>query len=288
MIAGAQPLARTYRSGTLVSRGQRFAWGAKTFVMGVINVTPDSFSGDGTHGDVARAVALARQFEKDGADLLDIGGESSRPGAGPLSPAEECRRVMPALAAIREATHLPISIDTYHAAVAEDALAEGADMVNDIWGLRRDERMARVVARSGAPLIAMHNQRERIFSGDVLGDIAAGFEATLAIAESAGIDRANIIFDPGFGFGWSVPQNLEMLRSLPRLWEFDLPLLLGVSRKSTIGAVTGAAVDERLPGTAAAVTMAIAGGADIVRVHDVRAMVSVTKMADAIVRGWTE
>lgn len=261
---------------------------AEPRVMGVINVTPDSFSGDGTHGDVALAVALARQFEAEGADLLDIGGESSRPGAGPLAAAEECKRVMPALAAIREATALPISIDTYHAAVAEAALAEGADLVNDIWGLRHDERMARVVARTGAPLIAMHNQRQRPFGGDVIRDIAAGFSATLEIAHDSGIEPENIILDPGFGFGWAVPHNLEMLRRLPELWEFDLPLLLGVSRKSTIGAVTGAPVEERLPGTAAAVTLAIVGGADIVRVHDVRAMVSVTKMADAIARGWTE
>ena len=276
-------ISREYHAAALVVRGRTLAWGERTYIMGIINVTPDSFSGDGTHGDIARAVALARQFEAEGADLLDIGGESSRPGAAPLDGAEECRRVVPAIKAVRAVTELPLSIDTYHASVAAAALDAGADFVNDISGLRYDSAMAGVVAHAGVPLVAMHNQRGRKFH-DVIGDIADGLTATLCLADKVGIDRANVILDPGFGFGWTIEHNLEMLRRLPELWTLDLPLLLGVSRKSTIGAVLGAPVEARSEGTAAAVALAIAAGADIVRVHDVHAMRQVARMADAVVR----
>lgn len=255
----------------------------RTYLMGIINLTPDSFSGDGLGSDVAAAVTLARQLEAEGADILDIGGESSRPGATPLPPREECGRVLPALRAVRETTELPISIDTYHAEVAEAALAAGADAVNDVWGLRRDAEMARVVARYGAWLVAMHNQRGREFH-DVIGDIRAGFETSLAIAGDAGIDPARIVLDPGFGFGWAPEQNLEMIRRLGELAEFGHPLLVGASRKSTLGYILNSPPNERFEGTAASVSLAIAGGASIVRVHDVARMRKVVKVADAIVR----
>lgn len=277
------PPFRTYASLALELRGKRYEWASRTFVMGIINATPDSFSGDGTGGDVKRAVTLARQFESDGADFLDLGAESSRPGAEPLAADEELARLLPSLTAIRAATVLPISIDTYHAVVAAAALEAGADAINDISGLRADPAMAAVVARSGCALIAMHNQRGRAFH-DVAGDITAGFETTLAIAERAGISRARLVFDPGFGFGWTPEQNLEMLRRLPELWDLGLPLLVGTSRKSTIGLVLGAPANERLEGTAASVALAVAGGADIVRVHDVREMTRVVRVSDAIVR----
>ncbi|MFN0148522.1 MAG: dihydropteroate synthase [Dehalococcoidia bacterium] len=251
--------------------------------MGVLNVTPDSFSGDGL-SDPAAAAALARQFEAEGADLLDIGAESSRPGALELDEAGEAARLLPALAAVRAATGLPISVDTYHASVAAAALAAGADAVNDIFGLRRDLAMATVVATAGVPLFAMHNQRGRP-PQDVVEGVIAGIRETLAAADAAGIPRARVVADPGFGFGWTPGENLEMVRRLPELWALELPLLLGVSRKSTIGHVLGTPVDDRLEGTAALVALAIAGGADIVRVHDVRAMVRVARMADAAVRG---
>ena len=282
------PLARAYRAPSTVIRGREFRWGARTYVMGIINVTPDSFSGDGVNADPGAAAALACRFEAEGADILDIGAESSRPGAQELDPAEELRRLLPCLRAVRAATGLPISVDTYHASVAEAALEAGADAVNDIWGLRRDPDMAAIAARAGCPVIAMHNQRGRTFH-DVAGDIAAGFEATLAIAAGAGIPPERIILDPGFGFGWTPEQNLEMLRRLPELWRFDLPLLVGTSRKSTIGLVLDAPVDQRLEGTAATVAFSIAAGADIVRVHDVAAMVRVARMTDAIARaGWRQ
>jgi dihydropteroate synthase len=252
--------------------------------MGIINVTPDSFSGDGLGIDVEAAVALARRLEAEGADLIDIGGESSRPGAAELSPAEECARVLPALRAVRSATSLPISIDTYHAPVADAALAAGADAVNDVWGLRRDPAMAKVVARHGAWLIAMHNQRGREFH-DVIGGIRSGFDASLAIARTAGIAPSRIILDPGFGFGWTPEQNLEIIRRLPELQDVGYPLLIGTSRKSTLGYILDAPPHDRFEGTAASVTLAIAGGAAIVRVHEVARMRRVARVADAIVRG---
>lgn len=278
------PLSRSYRHGSLTAGGRTFAWGERTYVMGVINATPDSFSGDGIATDCARAAALARRFEAEGADLIDIGGESSRPGAEPLTADEELARVVPAIEAARAATSLPISVDTYHAEIADAGLAAGATMVNDIWGLRHDPGMAAVIAERGAALVAMHNQRGREHR-DVAGDIIAGWEETLRLAHEAGIPEARIVLDPGFGFGWSPGQNLEMLRRLPELAAFGMPLLVGTSRKSTIGLVLDAPVDDRLEGTAATVALAIAGGADIVRVHDVREMARVARMTDAVVRG---
>lgn len=274
---------RDYLQPATEIRGRHFAWGVRTYVMGVINVTPDSFSGDGTGGDVSTAVDLARQMDEAGADILDIGAESTRPNAEPIDGHEELRRLLPSLQAVREATDLPISVDTYRAGVAETALEAGADLVNDISGLRAGKGMAALVAGARVPLVAMHNQRGRDFH-DVIGNVRAGFEATLAIAEHAGIDPGRIILDPGFGFGWRPEQNMEMLRRLPELHDLRLPLLVGVSRKSTIGFITVKAVDARLAGTAAAVALAVAGGADIVRVHDVAEMVDAARVADAAVR----
>lgn len=276
------PLRRSYREPALEVRGRRFAWGARTYVMGIINATPDSFSGDGIGDDPAAAAALARRFADDGADLLDIGAESSRPGALELDPEEEAARLLPALRAVREATDLPLSVDTYHASVAEAALAAGADIVNDIHGLRRDPAMPAAASR-GAAVVAMHNQRGREYH-DVVGDIAAGFRESLSLACAGGIPAGRVILDPGFGFGWTPEQNLQMVRRLPELWGFEAPILLGPSRKSTIGLVLDAPPAGRVEGTAALVALAIAGGADIVRVHDVREMVRVARVADAVVR----
>ena len=280
------PLKRSYLAPQTVLRGRVFAWGTRTYVMGIINVTPDSFSGDGLAGDVPAAVALARAFEAAGADILDIGGESSRPGAAPVTPQEEAARVIPAFRAIREAVTLPMSIDTYHAGVAEAACCAGADLINDIHGFRFDARMADVAARQGVGAVAMHNQRGRTFH-DVIGDIRAGFETTLEIAQAAGVQRSSLILDPGFGFGWRPEHNLEMLRRLPELWDYNLALLTGTSRKSTLGAILNTAVEERLEGSAATVALSIAAGADLVRVHDVREMVRVARVADAVVRAST-
>jgi len=269
-----------------LSIGKReFVWGARTFVMGVINVTPDSFSGDGLGRDTEAAVAQGLRFEAEGVDILDVGGESTRPGAGETDAAEEMRRVLPVIERLKRQTTTPISIDTAKAEVASAALEAGAVMLNDVWGLRHDPQMPGVVARFGVPAVVMHNQRGRPFR-DVIGDIREGLEASIALAAAAGVPRERLIVDPGFGFGWKEEHNLEMLRRLGELKALGLPILAGTSRKSTIGAVLGLPVEERLLGTAASVALAIANGADIVRVHDVKEMLQVCRVADAVVRGW--
>ena len=265
--------------------GRRFEWGSRTYVMGIINVTTDSFSGDGLGLEVEAAVVQGRRFVQEGADILDVGGESTRPGFQAVSPEEEMRRVLPVVERLVREVDVPVSIDTYKAGVARAALEAGAHLVNDIWGFRHDAAMAPLVAEYGVPAVIMHNQRGRDFR-EVIGDIRAGLEASLRLAEQAGIPRQRLIIDPGFGFGWAEEHSLEMLRRLRELRDFGLPVLIGTSRKSTIGAVLGGVpAGERLMGTAATVAIAVAHGADIVRVHDVAEMVQLCRMADAVVRG---
>lgn len=277
-----------------------FVWGVRTYIMGVINTSPESFSGDGV-GTAEEALAQARRMVEEGADILDVGGQSTRPGpvkteAGfeEITPEEEIRRVVPAIERIAAA--LPdaaISVDTYKPAVARAALAAGAHLLNDIYGFRRDPELARIAAEAGVPAVVMHNQRmpARRADGsspgaDVIANIETGLRASLRIADEARLDASMLIADPGFGFGWSPEHNIEMLRRLGELRTLGLPLLLGTSRKSTIGVVLGgAAADARVFGTAASVALAIAGGADIVRVHDVAEMRDVALVADAVARG---
>jgi len=270
-----------------------FLWGARTYVMGVINVSPESFSGDGL-SRVDDAVERSRRFVAEGADILDVGGQSTRPGANKtkagfdeITQEEEIRRVVPVIERLRaELPHTPVSVDTYKPEVARAALAAGAHMLNDIYGFRRDPALARIAAEVGVPAVVMHNQRGRP-TGDVIAGITDGLRESVRIAESAGLPRARLVADPGFGFGWTPERNVEMLRRLCELAPIGLPLLVGTSRKSTIGAMLGGApVEERIFGTAATVALAIAGGADIVRVHDVAAMRQVALVADAVVRGW--
>ena len=264
-----------------------FVWGQRTYLMGVMNVSPESFSGDGLAG-VDDAVDLARRFVDEGADILDVGGQSTRPGFDELSPEEEIRRVLPVIERIVAGLDVPVSVDTYKAPVARAALQAGAHLLNDIWGFRCDPSLAQLAVEFGVPAVVMHNQRGHAHQ-DVIGDIRAGLEEIIAIAGSAGLQRERLIIDPGFGFGWSEDQNLEMLRRLDELRDLGLPVLIGTSRKSIIGAVLdSAAAGRRLFGTAATVALAIANGADIVRVHDVAAMRDVARVADAVVRGWTK
>ena len=273
---------------------REFAWRTRTYIMGIINVSPDSFSGDGL-STVQAAVAQARQFATDGADILDVGGQSTRPGAtksqagfDEITPDEEIARVVPVVEAIRTTLpDMPISVDTYKVEVARAALDAGAHMLNDIYGLRREQALARVAAEARVPACIMHNQRNRAASGDVIADVAAGLRTSIQIAETAGLSPTMLIADPGFGFGWQQHENIEMLQRLFALKALGLPLLVGTSRKSTIGTVLGdAPVEDRLFGTAATVALSIANGADIVRVHDVREIKQVAVMSDAIVRGW--
>jgi dihydropteroate synthase len=260
-----------------------FHWGSRTYVMGIVNVTPDSFSGDGVT-DLETAVAQARQMAQDGADLIDIGGESTRPEtwAGPgLSVQDELARVIPVVARVAAAVGVPVSIDTYKAAVAERAIAAGAKLVNDVWGLRRDPKIAATVAAAGVPVVLMHNKPGGGYR-DLIGEISESLRESVELARAAGVADDRIIVDPGIGFGKTREENLEIIRRLPELRQLGFPLLIGPSRKSFIGKTLDLPAGERLEGTAAAVALSIAGGADIIRVHDVKAMVRVARMADAI------
>ncbi len=270
---------------TQLTIGSRaFNWGERTYIMGVINVSPDSFAGDGLD-DVGAAVAQGRRFAEEGADILDVGGQSTRPGFEELTIEEETARVVPVVERLAAELDVPVSVDTYKASVARAALAAGAHLLNDIWGFRREPELAALAMEHDVPAVVMHNQRGREFR-DVIGDITSGLQASIAIAEAAGLARERLIIDPGFGFGWTPEQNLEMLRRLGELRQLNLPLLVGTSRKSTIGAVLDdAPAGERLLGTAATVALAIAAGVDIVRVHDVAEQRQVVRVADAVVRG---
>ena len=260
-----------------------FRWGQRTYVMGVVNVAPDSFSGDGLRS-VDDAVAQARRFVAEGADIIDVGGESTRPDFNPISIEEELGRVLPVVERLVNEMPAPVSIDTYKSAVARDAVAAGARMINDVWGLKRDPEIAQVAADSGIPLVITQNQRGASFH-HFFPELVADLERSLQLALKAGVEWSNIIVDPGVGFGKTVEQNLEIVRRLSELKSLGRPILLGTSRKSFIGLVLDLPVDQRLEGTAASIAIGIANGADMVRVHDIGQMVRVVRMSDAIIRG---
>jgi len=288
----------------MATLSDRFAWGSRTYVMGIVNVTPDSFSGDGlvrADGDwLDRAVAQARQFAADGADIIDIGGESTRPGAAPVAVEDEIARVAPAVLAVSKVLPaIALSVDTFKARVAEAALDAGAAIVNDVWALGADPDMAGLIARRGAGVVLMHNrstpadpeQAERLGKryaaaryGELIGDVKRELAAIAEAALAADIARGNIVLDPGIGFGKGTKQNLELIDRFNELRALGYPLLSGPSRKSFIGYTLDLPPDQRVEGTAAAVAVSIARGADIVRVHDVREMARVARMTDAIVR----
>lgn len=286
---------------------REFCWGQRTYIMGIINVTPDSFSGDGLLSPgmereelvVQPAVELALAFLEQGADIIDIGGESTRPGSMPADAGTEQARVVPVIKRLRQATDAPISVDTYKASVACAALDAGADMVNDVWALQMDPEIAPLGAERGVPVVLMHNrskpkdavQEERlgghyvgVHYDDLLADVLRELRSQVEHAVEAGIGRERIIIDPGIGFGKTVEQNLRLLNHLDELRVLGLPILLGPSRKSFIGHVLDLPPEERLEGTMAAVAVGILHGADIVRVHDVRAAARVARMTDAILR----
>ena len=263
--------------------GRELRWGERTFVMAIVNVTPDSFSGDGLLGDPAVAAGYAVQAEADGADLLDVGAESTRPGHDPVPDDVQLARLLPALQAIRPRVSLPISVDTSSAAVAAAALDAGADFVNDIRGLTRDEGLAPLAAARGVPCVVMHDVPPDP-GVDLVASVLRELSRRLDRAVAGGVAWERLIVDPGYGFGKDWRQKLELLRRQGELRLLGRPILAGTSRKSTIGRVLGLPVDQRLEGSAATVELAIAGGADIVRVHDVRAMARVARMSDAVVR----
>jgi dihydropteroate synthase len=277
--------------------GRVFAWGVRTFVMGIVNVTPDSFSGDGILAPgagagagagavVEAAVAQARRMVEEGADILDVGGESTRPGHSPVPASEERGRVIPVIGAIHAALpDIPISVDTSKAEVAAGALDAGASLLNDVWGTGPDDAMARLAGERRVPLVVMHNRAEARY-GDFLVEMLADLTSALDRARKLGVPPENLIVDPGFGFGKTPEHNLEVMRHLAELRALGHPVLLGTSRKSTLGRVLGGVpAEDRLEATLATTALGIAGGVDVVRVHDVLANVRAARMADAIVRG---
>jgi dihydropteroate synthase len=272
----------------LTVRGEARVLGDRTWVMGILNVTPDSFSDGGRYAATDAAVAGGIAMFEAGADVVDVGGESTRPGAAPMSAEEEIRRVCPAIAGLRRRGHGFLSVDTTKAAVARAALDAGADIVNDVSGFRFDPALPRVVAEAGAPVVLMHVRgdfatmhRDPRYR-DVVAEVASELRGSLEAARGAGIEAERILLDPGIGFAKDAEHSLEVLRRLPELHALGCPLLVGPSRKSFIGKVLDKPVDERLFGTAAAVAASILAGAHVVRVHDVAEMTQVARVCDAI------
>jgi dihydropteroate synthase len=271
-----------------------FRWGERTYIMGVINLSPDSFSGDGI-SDIEVAVAQAHRMVAEGADILDVGGESTRPNPVPVSVDEEIKRVLPVIERLAAEVTVPLSIDTGKSEVARRALEAGAVMLNDQWGLKKDPGLAELAAERGVPIVLMSNQRDKSVYDekirrdaaryqDVMTEVTSSLHNSLNLALKLGVAGENIILDPGIGFGKTWRQELEIIRRLGELRSLGRPILIGTSRKSFIGLVLDLPVDQRLEGTAATVAIAIANGADMVRVHDVEQMVRVCRMTDAIVR----
>ncbi|MBF6605953.1 MAG: dihydropteroate synthase [Chloroflexi bacterium] len=279
--------------------GRRFDWGERTYVMGILNVTPDSFSGDGLLAGmptraprpdeaavVERALETVRRMVAEGADFLDVGGESTRPGHAMVDEAEERRRVVPVVAAIHDAfPDLPLSVDTTKPSVAAAALDAGASLLNDVWGVAPEGALGRLAAERGVPIVLMHNRAEARYA-NLIVEILAELEAAVERTVAAGVPVESILVDPGFGFGKTPHHNIALLADLDRLCLLGRPVLLGTSRKSTLGKVLDLPVDERLEATLATTALAVRAGVDIVRVHDVGPNVRAARMADAVVRGW--
>jgi dihydropteroate synthase len=272
-----------------------FHWGERTYVMGIVNVSPDSFSGDGA-SDIETAAAQAYRFVDEGADILDIGGESTRPGFSQITVEEELRRVVPVIERLASRINVPLSIDSSKYEVAQQALAAGASILNDQWGLKTEPKLAELAAKRNVPIILMSNQRDiggydagvgrdTASYNDVMSEVIMSLRKSVAEAQRAGVSKENIIIDPGIGFGKTWQQDIEIIRRLKELETMGLPILVGTSRKSLIKMVLNLPANQRVEGTAATIAVSIANGADIVRVHDVKQMVRVCKMTDAIVRG---
>jgi dihydropteroate synthase len=273
-----------HRRKELPCKNHTLPLGTRTLVMGILNVTPDSFSDGGRYVDVDKAIAHARELVEAGADIIDIGGESTRPGAEPVELAEELDRVMPVVRALAAECPVPLSIDTYKSEVAESAIAAGAHIVNDVWGAKRDPRIAEVAARYNVPIILMHN-RDNMDYTDFFSDMVRDLRESVQIALQAGVRQEQIILDPGIGFAKRLEHNLEAMRRLDDLVALGYPVLLGTSRKSMIGKILDLPVEERVEGTAATVALGVAKGCHIVRVHDVKEMKRVVTMMDAMLKG---
>jgi dihydropteroate synthase len=270
------------RSGSAI-----FRWGEQTYIMGIVNLSPDSFSGDGLGGDVDIALAQAKRMVEEGADIIDVGGESTRPGTKPQTQDEidiEIRLVVPVIERLAKELSVPISIDTYKIEVARRAVKAGASVINDIWGLKRDPRLAQVAAENGLPIILMANERDAPPKAGIIAKVLSDLESGIKTASEAGVPPENIIVDPGIGFGKTLEQNLELVNRLGELKRLGKPILLGTSRKSFIGLALGLPVEQRLEANLAVTAIGISNGADMVRVHDVKQTALVCRMSDAIIR----
>ncbi len=276
----------TLKSNRLIVKDTIWDWKQKTYVMGILNATPDSFSDGGKYNTIQSGVKHALDMIHQGADIIDVGGESTRPNHIEVGETEEIRRVVPMIKAIREKTNHLISIDTYRANTAREALKAGADIVNDVWGLQREPEIANVAAEYQAPVIIMHNQQNTEYENDIIYEIKKFYNKSLDIAHNAGIGDDKIILDIGIGFGKTPEQNIEVLSRMSELLSLGYPLLLGTSRKSVIGYILDVPVEERLEGTIATSVLAVSAGFDVVRVHDVKENVLAVKVADKIVRGF--
>lgn len=252
--------------------------------MGILNVTPDSFSDGGNYTQVEKAVDHALTLVEAGADIIDIGGESTRPGFRKITIEEELERVIPVLKEVRKAVDVPISIDTYKAEVARQAIEAGADIINDIWGAKKDPDMAHVAARYGVPIILMHNREQPNYE-NLMADVVSDLKECIEIVKAAGVSDEQIILDPGIGFGKTFEQNLAVMRNLHVITQMGYPVLLGTSRKSMIGTALDLPTNERLEGTGATVCLGIERGCQIVRVHDVKPIARMAKMMDAMLKG---
>ncbi|MEF9991398.1 MAG: dihydropteroate synthase [Romboutsia sp.] len=261
-----------------------FEYGKKTYIMGILNLTPDSFSDGGDFSNIDIAIKHAKKMVEDGCDILDLGGESTRPGHRYVDEKEEKRRILPVIKRIKEEIKIPISVDTYKAEVANEVLELGVEMINDIWGLRKDSDMASTIAKYDAYVCIMHNQCGTSYDKDIIESIKDFLSESIDIAIEAGINKDKIVLDPGIGFGKTFEQNLEVLRRLGELNTLNYPILLGTSRKSVIGNVLGVEPKERVEGTVATTVLGIRDGVDIVRVHDIVENLKAAKMADAIYR----
>ena len=262
-----------------------FDYNKRTYIMGILNVTPDSFSDGGNFNSVDKALEHAREMIKEGADIIDLGGESTRPGHKYVDADEELRRIIPVIKKLKSELDIPISVDTYKAKVAEESLKLGVEMINDIWGLRKDKDMANVIAKYKAYVCIMHNQDNTEYDKDIIESIKEFLLESINIAIESGIDKDKIVLDPGIGFGKTYEQNLEVLKRLGELKSLGYPILLGTSRKSVIGNTLNLPPQERVEGTIATTVLGIKDGVDIVRVHDVEKNLRAAKMADAIYRG---
>lgn len=262
-----------------------FKLGSKTFIMGILNVTPDSFSDGGQYTNIENALNAAKKMVEQGAHIIDVGGESTRPGSKEISVEEEINRISPIIKILVKELDVPISIDTSKSVVADVALSLGASIVNDVWGMQKDKDMAKVVAKYNVPIIAMHNQIGTEYSKDIIDSMVVFFNKTLSLAKKYGISKDKIVLDPGIGFGKTVEQNIEVMNRLEELTKLGYPILLGTSRKSMIGKILDLPPKERVEGTIATSIIGVQKGVDFIRVHDVKENLRAVKVADAIIRG---